>query len=179
MIKPVDEIPLTVRGERMSRRQMLQNDIQEAIDKGISKFEFEGDYNYKYLANYAREEADRVLDKVLRERWDQEPRQPHEGEDGYRAYPKYWESHIRAIKYIIIHNVRNDDRMHVYCEIIPEALDEMMDAHKKHLAEIDERKEQRTRERESRKMIARNLVGSGELYPGEFEGKERKGEQEG
>ena len=178
MIKPVDEIPLTVRGERMSRRQMLQNDIQEAIDKGISKFEFEGDYNYKYLANYAREEADHILDKILRERWEKEPRQPYE-ENEFRVYPKFWERHIRERKYIIIHNVKREDRYHVFCEIIPSALDEMMDAHKKHLAEIDERKEQQTRERESRKMIARNLVGSGELYPGEFEGKERKGEQEG
>lgn len=159
MIKPVDEIPLTVRGERMSQRQMLQNDIQEAIDKGISKFEFEGDYyNYKYLANYAREEADRILGKILRDRWGQEPRQPHEGAEGYRSYPNHWDQHIRDNKYIIIHNIRRDDRNHVFCEIVPSALDEMIEAHKKYLVELDKRKEKRIRERENSKMNVRNLI---------------------
>ena len=169
MIKPVEEIPQTVREERISRRRMLQKDMSEAINAGITKFEFEGDYNYKYLAQYAREEADHILNKILRERWEREPRQPYEGEEGCRSWPVYYDRHIRGKKYIIIHNVKREDRNHVYCEIIPEALDEMIEAHKQHLAEMEEQRKEREKkkqewasevsmEHESRRTNVRNLI---------------------
>ena len=169
MIKPVKEIPQTVREERISRRRMLQKDMSEAINAGITRFEFDGDYNYKYLAQYAREEADRILNKILSERWEREPRQPFESEKTWRSYPKYYDRHIRDKKYIKIHNVKREDRNHVYCEIIPEALDEMIEAHKQHLAEMEEQRKEREKkkqerasevsmEHENRRTRVRNLI---------------------
>ena len=61
MIKPIDEIPKNVSEQRESYRQMIKNDIQEAMSKGIEKFEFIGNYNFKYLAQYAREEAESIV----------------------------------------------------------------------------------------------------------------------
>lgn len=63
MIKPVDEIPQNLAQKRESYRDQIRSDIHEAMDKGIKKFEFVGDYKYKYLAQYAREEADRIIRK--------------------------------------------------------------------------------------------------------------------
>ena len=34
--------------------------LEQAIAEGITKFEFDGEYNWKYLAGYAREEADTI-----------------------------------------------------------------------------------------------------------------------
>lgn len=150
MIKEIEEIPKTVQEKRISRREMIKQDIEEAINNSILKFELDGDYNYKYLAQYVREEADHVLDKKIRERWDMEERQPYEGDDGYRSYPKYYDRHIRNIKYIIVHNVKQPDRNHVYCEIIPSALDEMMEAHKKYLMECMKKREERDARRKEK-----------------------------
>lgn len=76
MIKPVDEIPESRMSAAKSYRQRITDDIQEAIDKGIPLFEFVGDYNFKYLAQYAREQANRLnrqyVNNVVRknrERW--------------------------------------------------------------------------------------------------------------
>lgn len=63
MIKQIEEIPKSHAEKCKSYRQLIRDDIQEALDKNISKFEFIGDYNFKYLAQYAREEADRIIRK--------------------------------------------------------------------------------------------------------------------
>lgn len=63
MIKPVEEIPQSMAQKRESYRDRIRGDIREALEKGIHKFEFIGDYKYKYLAQYAREEADRIIRK--------------------------------------------------------------------------------------------------------------------
>lgn len=62
-IKIIDEIPITSKGK--ARRELIREDIQEAIDKGISLFEFEGDYNYKTLAQNARDVAKSFKAKKL------------------------------------------------------------------------------------------------------------------
>lgn len=76
MIKPVDAIPENPMQKWKSNRQRITDDIQEAIDKGIPMFEFVGDYNFKYLSQYAREQANKLnrqyVDNVVRknrERW--------------------------------------------------------------------------------------------------------------
>ena len=160
MIKPVDEIPKGTRGQRETYRQRIRDDIQEAIDRGILRFEFDGDYNYKYLSQYAKEESDGILRRKLREEWEkvQEP-----DEHGWREYPQTYERHIRtAKKYIEIINRKGDDRNHVYCEIHPDAIGELIDAHKQYLAEreknIAEMEKAKSMERESIKTHARNLV---------------------
>lgn len=110
MIQQIDEIPLSTAGKRRSYREMIQNDIREAIDKRIEKFEFLGDYNWKYLQSYAKEEADRIwIDtwyEIMRE-----ARVKH-GLSGYMT-PDY---HDKG-KYIKVSSVKMDDRIHVYCQI--------------------------------------------------------------
>lgn len=67
MIKPIEEIPKNTAQQRESYRDKIRADITEAMKKGIGKFEFVGDYNFKYLAQYAREEADRMFRKRFRD----------------------------------------------------------------------------------------------------------------
>ena len=44
-IKVVDEVPGMA--GRKTYNEMIREDINEALEKHIEKFEFEGDYNYK------------------------------------------------------------------------------------------------------------------------------------
>ena len=61
MIKPVDEIPMNPAQKNKGYRDQIRRDLQEAMDNGIRRFEFVGDYKYKYLAQYVREEAERII----------------------------------------------------------------------------------------------------------------------
>lgn len=110
-IKPLDEIPMNTADKRRSYREMIRQDIQTAIDQRITKFEFEGDYNWKYLAQYAREEAD----GIWRSTWYDIMRKAKEehGIKGYMGNPSYHQKR----DYIRISSVKMEDRMHVYCQI--------------------------------------------------------------
>ena len=114
MIKPVEQIPLNAAGKRQSYRGMIRADIEQAIAEGITKFEFEGEYKWKYLAGYAREEAD----TIWRNTWYKIMREARE-KYGYKGgrVPSYSDKG----QYIKIHSVKMEDRIHVYCEIDPEA----------------------------------------------------------
>lgn len=63
MIKEVKEIP----SRKTGQRDQIKADIRCALDKRIEKFEFVGDYNFKYLAQYAREEAVSVFQEAIKE----------------------------------------------------------------------------------------------------------------
>lgn len=120
MIKPVDEIPQTLQEKRQSYRAMIRADIQAAIDSGVKKFEFVGDeYNYKYLHQYAREEADNMTDKALRPLL-----QAAAQEQGWNYLRPY--RIRRSGRYIKITQHKAADRMHVFCEIRPDALPEIV-----------------------------------------------------
>ena len=60
MIKKVDTIP-GQGGEHTSQKLLINKDIRDAIAGRIERFEFVGDYNFKYLAQYARDEAESVF----------------------------------------------------------------------------------------------------------------------
>ena len=62
-IKPIEGLPPVP--ESSSRRKMITEDIMTAIAQRIKTFEFEGDYNYKYLAQYAREQAESIFRKEI------------------------------------------------------------------------------------------------------------------
>lgn len=70
MIRPVDKLPDGRWAGSKGYRMRIRADIQEAMDKGIARFEFVGDYNYRTLGNTAREEADklnyRLVQPILR-----------------------------------------------------------------------------------------------------------------
>ena len=121
MIKPVDDIPMTEPQRRRSYREMIRKDIQSAINQKIPKFEFDGDYNWKYLAQYAREEAD----AIWRNTW---YNIMHEARDKYgfrcACTPDY---HDKG-EYIRITNVKMPDRNHVYCSIDFDAPDRICGA---------------------------------------------------
>ena len=110
MIKPINEIPQGVADKRKSYREMIRTDIQTAIDQRIEKFEFDGDYNWKYLAQYAREEAD----MIWRRKWTEIMRAA-KAEHGFRyaGIPNYRDKS----KYIKITTCKMQDRIHVYCQI--------------------------------------------------------------
>lgn len=111
MIKPINEIPMNEADKRRSYREMIRSDIQEAIDRGIERFEFDGDYNYKFLAQYAREEADMIWRSTWRDIM-KKAKEEH-GFEGYLYGPNY---KLKG-NYIKIRSRKMPDRTHVYCEI--------------------------------------------------------------
>lgn len=121
MIKPVDEIPMSKAKERKSYREQIKTDLMEAITSGIKRFEFVGDYNYKYLAQYVREESDKLMrvtfcDVVKK----------HRGEfDNMRLG---WWSIKPRIKYFTVTSVKTEtkDKPRVFCEIMGGNLEEII-----------------------------------------------------
>ena len=121
-IKPIKEIPMNTKDARESYRARIRADINEALEKRIDKFEFEGDYNYKYLAQYAREEADRIIRHITNK---------HDREITKVLQKEFNEEYIyvpslrEAI--IVISNRKLEDRNHVYVSIDYEKLDNLYD----------------------------------------------------
>lgn len=116
MIKPIDDIPRNINQRRNEYRQKIKDDIQEAMSKGIWKFEFVGEYNFKTLAQTAREEADRMARTITHE-WS-------------KAHPEYkqrysyifgWRDNkdMELIKISSIQGETKDIRR-VFCEIKPD-----------------------------------------------------------
>lgn len=139
MIKPVETIPMNATAKRQSYRGMIRGDIEDAIAQGITKFEFDGDYNWKYLAQYAREEADtiwrRAFANIMREA----------GSKYGIKVSNYLPCYKDKGQYIKIHSVKMTDRIHVYCEIDPDApmricqplIDEAIKEHEERQAGIE------------------------------------------
>lgn len=126
MIREVSSIPQPRGAKASTYREMLRADIIEALNRRISKFEFEGDYNYKTLGMYAREVAQTVffekiyspvvadIKKTLMEEYKTEN----------ILIPIGWDT----AKYIIkISGVTGTDRIHVYGSIDFELLDTFRD----------------------------------------------------
>ena len=106
MIRPVRDIPYNTKTKATSQKAMIRSDIEEAISKGIDLFEFEGDYNWKYFAQYAREVASLITSKALQNAW----------REKYHTQ-KYAPCVYRNNPYILIHAIKKEDRMHVFGEI--------------------------------------------------------------
>ena len=127
MIKPVEEIPKTVTEQRISYREMIRNDIVYAIKNSINKFEFLGDYNFKYLAGYAREEADQITYATLLHECKERDLKNRFGRlliiRKWRIPKNKWKEY----SYIKITSRKEEDRMHVYCEISPDAINKIID----------------------------------------------------
>lgn len=115
-IKPVDEIPQTLAEKRQSYRERIRQDICYAITNHISTFEFEGDYNWKYLANYAREEADWIFRRRIYR--DCGIRVKNELKEKLHKEYIFPESEFRyKNRYIRIREKKGEDRIHVYGQI--------------------------------------------------------------
>ena len=110
MLKPIDEIP---KGQ-ISRAQQIQQDIQEAIDKGINKFEFIGDYNYNTLQQYATQTANRIIRIMLAKRY-RELREQYNIDR--HTYLSLKQSSEYRPKFIAITSIKGEERRRVFCEI--------------------------------------------------------------
>ena len=115
MIKPIDEIPKNKAEKSRSYRDQIRSDIQEAIDKGIYRFEFVGDYNFKTLAQMAGEEARNIAFNIVR-KWSVENPQYRER---YRFWiPGSWQVN-KEMQLIKISSVKGEtpEKRRVFCEI--------------------------------------------------------------
>ena len=116
-IKVVKDIPQNLAEKRKSYREMIRNDIQEAIDNHIERFEFEGDYNWKYLAQYAREEADIIWRKTVYYDTAKKVRAELKKDRPGEMYIPIRSGYDYHGKYIKIRTKKGEDRIHVYGEI--------------------------------------------------------------
>lgn len=118
MIKPINEIPKNINEQRKIYRKQISDDIQEAIDKGILKFEFVGNYNFNTLAQMAREEARNIAFKIVR-KWSAENPQYKER---YKWWiPGSWNVNTE-MNLINVSSVKGEtpEKRRVFCEINPD-----------------------------------------------------------
>lgn len=116
-IKVIDEIPKTLKAS--SSKELIKADIQEAIDKSISLFEFEGDYNYKYLGSYARDCAEDIkrtkIKNIQREYRTANLTDDEKNKRGFYVHFKpYWDY---KRDWITISTAKGDDHRRVFCKI--------------------------------------------------------------
>ena len=143
-IKPIEALPPVP--ESSSRRKMITEDIMTAIAQKIKTFEFEGDYNYKYLAQYAREQAEFIFRKDIYRLCCKKVRDKLKKEYGIQyIFPT--DEHNYKGRFIRIHQRKGEDRNHVYAEIdydFADKFEEILEADtRKHYQECEERKTQR------------------------------------
>lgn len=109
-IKEIKEIP---REEKTTKKDMILNDVKEALDKGIFKFEFVGDeYNYKHLCTYAKTVTWEWTKQLIRK-------------DARKVMKNEGWKHMASVetpkkddpKYISITSMKIGNATHVYCEI--------------------------------------------------------------
>lgn len=146
-IKEVEVIPATPKNGRQAYREMIRDDIKEAIDKRITKFELIGDYNYKYLNQYAREEGERYFTRYL---WS--PVRKRVCEELQKKYnEKYWfwgpNNYDEARKFIRVHRVKMEDRIHVYVTLDYDYLDNLYEYFKEAAEKDYEKSKKRKEER--------------------------------
>lgn len=120
MIKPVDTIPESPTQAWKTNRQKIRDDIQEAIDKGIAAFEFVGDYNFKYLGQYAREEAGR-MNRTMFSQFIRNHREQYK--DHYIGYYDVMKNNDYPIKITTIKGEAKDTRR-VFCSLQMDGLEE-------------------------------------------------------
>ena len=110
-VVPVKNIP--TKTKEPSKRELIENDIRYAIKNKIWKFEFSGDYNYQYLATYARDCYKAIFreyrSKKINELVDKYGINRH----NVSMYLKYEKSSFR------VRTVTGPDRKHVYGELYP------------------------------------------------------------
>ncbi len=128
-IQALDKLPEKV--SKKSEKAMIREDLQEAIDKGIESFEFIGDYNYKYLASRAQNEANWLAGKMIAKVYED-----NRSEFKHREILLAGSMKKRFVKqWITIVGVTIEGRKHVYCKINHSATANIFDL----LKEADEK----------------------------------------
>lgn len=128
MVKPVNTIPESVGQKHFSYRELIRHDIEYAIRNNVLKFEFEGNYNWRYLTHYAREEGYKLTDKIAQEKAD-ELRLSNWQDKPLRVRCYLMPRNLRDgnLRHIKITSRKEKDRIHVYCEIFPDAIDKIIE----------------------------------------------------
>ena len=125
-IKEVDFIPNAhKKGETVS--QKVRKDLDEALAKRISKFEFDGDYNYRTLGSYVRHEAEWLFRERFWSPANAEIKQSLGKELG-RDDIKCERLSNEYKQAFTICGVNEKDRIHVYVEIDFDFLDGYKDS---------------------------------------------------
>lgn len=117
-IREVLEMPSSLKKSlKESDRDKVLADFNEALEKHIEVFEFEGDYNYKTLSQKAKEvarrrvfyrfyaDAAKKVEKVLK---DEFPKETYLRANAYTYYEDY---------FFKVKNIKEEDRIHVYASI--------------------------------------------------------------
>ena len=121
-IREVESIPCRRGGKANTFTKMAYNDIEEAFNKRISKFEFEGEYNYKTLASIAREQARRYFRSNIYVPTARKVKSTL-AEEGFKEISVPWVGYDEGTNIIRIFSVKGDDRVHVYATIYFNTLD--------------------------------------------------------
>lgn len=146
-IQALDEIPMNQAERRESYRQMIRDDIESAFQSGVTKFEFVGNYNFKYLAQYAREEARKWLQPKVKLAIKAEC----ERRGIEQVYLHVWQAETNRM--IRIHTKKCEDRIHVYCELFPDKISfkelaiQMIDAELKKREDYEKRRAEKERKK--------------------------------
>lgn len=151
-IKPIEIIPQSVTDKRKSYREQIRNDIQEAIDRRIPRFEFDGDYNWKYLAQYAREVADVIWRKTYRELI-LKKRPDNLRSIYFSTCPPY---NLKN-RYIKIHSYKQSDRNHVYCMIDFDAPENLTEGEIRSMLRMQEKRDIEVAQKEANKDLTVRL----------------------
>lgn len=115
-IKAVKNIPCKMNNKKPTQAQMVRDDIKEAFDSRISKFEFEGDYNYTTLGSLARTELARYF-RCNIYRPTERKVELALAEKGYMGITVACRDCMNGEQAITVHSVTCSDRKHVYVEI--------------------------------------------------------------
>lgn len=140
-IKKIDDIPSS--SSYTNQRQIIRADIEQAITNRISKFEMEGDYNYKYLNSYVKEELKhyfmRKIYSPVARRVIAELKKKLERENVFVA-----NSVEEFPNFAKVHRVKGEDRIHVFVEIDFDFADNLypylLDKTEKRYRKLDEKK---------------------------------------
>ena len=151
-IKPVESMPKSTVAPRHSYRAKIRADIEEAIDKRITLFEFEGEYNWKYLAQYAREVADEIWRDTFRKLM-LKKRPDNLRSSFFSSCPPY----ILKNQYIKIHSYKQSDRIHVYCVIDFDAPENLTDGEIQSMLRRQEKKDIEIAQKEASKDLTVRL----------------------
>lgn len=141
-IKPIEALP--PERESVTRRKMLRDDIMSAISQRITAFEFEGDYNYKYLAQYAREQAEYIFKKEVY--WQAMKKVREKLKEEWKGAYVFASSDIYKGRFIKITKRKGEDRNHVYAQIDYDFADRFEE-----ILEADTRKRYQEREERNKK----------------------------
>ena len=117
-IREVSELPSTLKNAlKETDRDKVVKDFQEALEKHIEVFEFEGDYNFKTLSQKAKETARRKVFSTIYYETAKKVEDVLRKEFPNEKYLSARDYHYYEDKFFKVKNFKEEDRIHVYASI--------------------------------------------------------------